>query len=163
MSLETAYRTTSERSEITTSLIEIHIEESPVLLWQNHNGIRKILKAKIEAIDMANNCLYLLPYSKSDQESFKEIHLEATLYLRGNNKSIVFKHDARLSRNKNGYLVVKIPEQVKMYEKRKNKRINHDGLEKIKVQFNQSKWSFCRYFYNWRCTCCIKEIFSSLF
>jgi hypothetical protein len=64
MGIEVNYRTSKLKKEIIDTLIDIHIESSPVLIWQNEDGKRKVTKAKIEAIDFASDSLHFLPLMK---------------------------------------------------------------------------------------------------
>ena len=93
MGIEEKYRPSTLKKEIIDSLIDIHIESSPVLIWQNEGGIRNVTKARIEAIDFASDSILLTPFSNSDEFLFNSLKINTTFYLRGNSKNIVFKQE----------------------------------------------------------------------
>ncbi len=118
MNLDNQYRTTILKKEIVDAIVDIHIETSSVLIWQNQKENRVITKVKIENIDFINNSITLSPFSNKDIENFKIIKLNSTIYLKGKTKSIVFKNTAVAKKNKLGNIDIQIPETVKMFENR---------------------------------------------
>jgi hypothetical protein len=127
MGIEVNYRTSKLKKEIIDTLIDIHIESSPVLIWQNEDGKRKVTKAKIEAIDFASDSIILTPFSTTDENIFDKLKVNSTFYLRGNTKSIVFKQDKPAKKTTKGYLQIFIPTEVKMFEKRSETRLLFAG------------------------------------
>jgi hypothetical protein len=131
MGIEQNFRTSTLKKEIIDSLIEMHIEESPVTIWQNENGKRHITKAKIDAIDFVSDSIYLIPYSEQDKHLFQKLKSNITFYLRGNSKDIVFKHEKNALKNAKGLLQLTIPSEVKMQEKRAEERLTFkDSIQK---------------------------------
>ena len=119
MGIELNYRTSVHKKEIIDALIQIKIEATPVLIWQNENGIRKITKAKIDAIHFQNDSIVLIPYSENEKLMFMDFAENKTIYLRGRTKSIVFKQDKKAIKSvENHSIQIFIPDQVKMFEKR---------------------------------------------
>jgi hypothetical protein len=118
MNLDDQYRTTQLKKEIIDAIVDIHIETSAVLIWQNQKETRVITKVKIENIDFINNSITLSPFSNKDVENFKRLKLNSTIYLKGKTKSIIFKNTAVAKKNKFGNIDLQIPETVKMFENR---------------------------------------------
>ena len=136
MGIEINYRTSTLKKEIIDSLINIHIESSPVLIWQNESGKRKVTKAKIEAIDFSSDSIFLTPFSEIEKNEFQNFDSRNTIYLRGNNQSIVFKQDKIAIKSSNGLLQIVIPEEVKMFEKRGEVRLQSlDQILKLTTHF----------------------------
>lgn len=123
MAIEVNYRTSNLKKEIIDALIDIHIESSPVLVWQNINGSRNVTKARIEAIDFVSDSIFLLPFSIEDHAFFDKLKTNNAFYFRGNSKNIVFKQDRPGKKSQNGSLQIFIPEEVKMFEKRTETRL----------------------------------------
>ncbi|MDO9182434.1 MAG: hypothetical protein Q7U04_08495 [Bacteriovorax sp.] len=123
MGIEVNYRTCTLKKEIIDSLIDIHIESAPVLIWQNIEGKRNVTKAKIEAIDFNNNSLILTAYSNADELIFDRLKVNTTFYIRGDSKNIVFKQERPAKKTNKGLLQIFIPTEVKMYEKRNDTRL----------------------------------------
>ncbi|MFA6239052.1 MAG: hypothetical protein WC635_17065 [Bacteriovorax sp.] len=123
MPIDINYRTSTLKKEIIDTLIDIHIESSPVMIWQNLNGTRTVTKARIEAIDFASDSLFLLPYTNEDRPAFEKLNIGNTFYFRGNSKNIVFKQDRPGKKSKNGNLQIFIPDEVRMFEKRTETRL----------------------------------------
>ncbi|MBC7538733.1 MAG: hypothetical protein H7281_07930 [Bacteriovorax sp.] len=124
MGIEVNYRTSTLKKEIIDTLIDIHIESTPVLIWQNVSGKRNVTKAKIEAIDFASDSIFFTPFSNSDENMFDQLKINSTFYLRGNTKSIVFKQDKAAKKTTKGFLQIFIPNEVKMFEKRSETRLS---------------------------------------
>ena len=125
MGIELNYRTSAQKKEIIDALIEIKIEATPVLIWQNDNGIRKVTKAKIDQIYFHNDSIVLTPYSDEDKQIFMNLTSDKTIYLRGNSKSIVFKQEQKsIKTDGNKSIQIFIPNIVKMFEKRTNSRLD---------------------------------------
>ncbi|MDD4972986.1 MAG: PilZ domain-containing protein [Bacteriovorax sp.] len=127
MGIEVNYRTAKAKKEIIDTLIDIHIESSAVLIWQNEDGKRNVTKAKIEAIDFASDSIIFTPFSTVDENMFDQLNVNSTFYLRGNTKSIVFKQDRPAKKTRKGFLQIFIPTEVKMFEKRSEMRLIFTG------------------------------------
>lgn len=123
MGIEANYRSSILKREITEALNEILKESSPVIVWQNDNGLRNIVKTRIKFIDFATNSIVMAPYSKEDELNFIKLNINLTFYIRGNVKSIVFKQEKPAKKIANGFLQIFIPNEAKMFEKRSEKRI----------------------------------------
>lgn len=127
MGIEEKYRTSSYKKEIIDSLIDIHIEASPVTIWQNDGNKRSVTKAKIEAIDFASESIILTPFSDMDTKVFYQLNTDATFYLKGSTRDIVFKQDRPAKRKTKSHLQIFIPKEVKLIEKRSDTRIIFKG------------------------------------
>ena len=88
MGIELNYRTSVHKKEIIDALIQIKIEATPVLIWQNENGIRKITKAKIDAIHFQNDSIVLIPYSENEKLMFMDFAENKTTY--GEEQKVLF-------------------------------------------------------------------------
>lgn len=125
--MEQQFRTTSSRKEILDSLSVMHIEESPVIIWQNIDGRRNVSKARIDYIDQASSTIILSPAIENDADlddrAFKEMNSDFTLYFIGESKNIVFKQVKALKVISKKLLRVQIPDEVKLQEKRLENRI----------------------------------------
>ncbi len=135
MGIEKNYRTSHLKQEIIDSLIEIHIEESPILIWQNEAGKRNVLKAKIDSIDFAGDSISLSPFSDNDKILFPKLKSDLTFYIRGDSKNIVFKQEKISVKVNTNQLHLVIPTEVKLYEKRSEIRIQFkDQLLKMTTE-----------------------------
>ena len=135
MSIEEKYRTSHLKKEIMDSLIEIHAEESPIIIWQNEAGKRNVIKAKIAAIDFVSDSISLSPYSDKDKLLFTNIKENLTFYIRGDSKNLVFKQEKKLLKINNSLLQIAIPSEVKLIEKRSEIRIHFsDQLLKMTTE-----------------------------
>lgn len=128
MGIEDNYRTSKIRQEIIDSLINIHEKSSPILIWQIEEKKRTIAHAKIESVDSSNNSIILSPFSIEDENTFKIFKLNTTIYMRGDNKNIVFKQEQSSSKTDSGFLQIFIPSEVKMFEKRSEARLTFTEL-----------------------------------
>jgi hypothetical protein len=123
MGIEVNYRTSTLKKEIIDTLIDIHIESSPVLIWQNAGTNRIITKGRIESIDFASDSIFLSPFTNEDDKFFELLKINSIFYLKGNTKSIVFKQDRAIKKTKKGVLQIIIPNIVKMFENRTESRM----------------------------------------
>lgn len=130
MTFEKNFRTSISKKEILDSLIAMHIEESHVIIWQNIDGIRKVKKARIEAIDLAASTLILSLQKEATPLNFNEFDSNITLYFIGEKKNIVFKQVTAAKLIGSDHVRVSIPKEVKLLEKRVELRLKFDSLEK---------------------------------
>jgi hypothetical protein len=114
----------NNRSEIISTLIRIYRECTPVLLWQSEiDGQKHMRNSFIDAIFPELG--YFVLTSLPDSRVFDFCHT-STIYIRGNERSILFKLPKMvLQENK---ILVQIPKQVRMYDKRDTERF-HFGLK----------------------------------
>jgi hypothetical protein len=128
MTSEKNFRISVSKKEILDSLILMHIEDSDVILWQNHNGVRHVKRARIEAIDFATSTLILSPQKSAKLENFKEFNSDITLYFIGENKNIVFKQVEAVKIIGSDKVRVAIPAEVRLLEKRIEQRLIFNSL-----------------------------------
>lgn len=105
------------------SLSTMYIEESPVIIWQNADGVRNVKKARIASIDLLSSSLVLRPLIEGQTENFEKLAKDLTLYFIGESKNIVFKQVNTLKILDREKVLVEIPDIVKMQEKRVEQRI----------------------------------------
>ncbi|MFA6238626.1 MAG: hypothetical protein WC635_14930 [Bacteriovorax sp.] len=122
MTLEASYRTSILKKEIIDSLFEFKQELSPILIWQNDGGKRNIAMVIIEEIDLGNQSVTLRPLDNSTSVDFSKLKLNHPFYLKAENKSIVFKQEKPAKKTPKGFIQLSIPSEVKMFEKRREKR-----------------------------------------
>ncbi|HAZ13483.1 MAG: hypothetical protein A2X86_13210 [Bdellovibrionales bacterium GWA2_49_15] len=130
-------RVTSDSLEIITTLNKMYHDQSPVLVWQNLGERRIIRNAVISAIDFAAGKVILVPNDPHKSFDFVGPH---TVYMRGQEKSILFKRESvRIDKKR---ILVDIPKEVRMFEKRISHRIklgfNSPYLGIIEIKINSS-------------------------
>lgn len=114
----------NNRSEIIATLIRMYRECTPVLVWQNNKEGNKVMKnSVIDAIFPELGYFVLCPLPEGDYFDFCHT---STIYLRGNERSILFKQPKIVI--KDNKIIIQIPKQVRMYDKRFSDRI-HFGLK----------------------------------
>lgn len=107
-------------NEIVSTLIRMYRESSPVLIWQNTPDGRNMKNSYIKEIFPEKGYFVLAPLPDNTDFVFSGM---TTLYLRGNERSILFKQsDIRVTKNN---IVVKFPKEVRLYEKRFHSRFHY--------------------------------------
>lgn len=107
-------------SEIVTTLIRMYRESSPVLVWQNSDEGRVMKNSFIREIYPEKRFFVLTTHPDSSVFNFCQ---STTIYLRGNERSILFKQkDIVVRKNK---VIVKFPTEVRLYEKRFHQRFHY--------------------------------------
>lgn len=127
MSLDKNFRTSVSKQEILDSLSTMHIEESPVIIWQNIGGVRNVKKARIASIDLLTSSLILKPLGETGPAGFDQLNSNLTLYFIGESKNIVFKQVKALKLVDHNKVRVDIPDVVKLQEKRLEQRLVFDN------------------------------------
>lgn len=122
------YRTSEDQKEILDKLSEIKNFNVPVLIWQNDGRSRKVTKFNILKIDKANNEIILQPFDILDLNNFQLVDASQTIYFRGEYNNLVFKQDQFQYIQENNTLRFKIPDIVKLIEKRNLLRISMKSL-----------------------------------
>ncbi len=130
-------RVTNDVLEIITTLNKMHQDQSPVMVWQNLGERRIIRNAVIAAIDFSAGKIILTPDGAT--KSFDFVGPQ-TVYMRGHEKSILFKREnVKIDKRR---IIVDIPKEVRMFEKRINPRIklgfNSPYLGLIEIKVNSS-------------------------
>lgn len=129
MGIEEKCRTTLSSKEIVNALINIQVEATQILIWQNIAGIRLIANAIIANIDFSTDSIVLVPFSPIDKKIFEKFNPGPTFYIRGLANNIIFKQEKAVAHTKN-YLIITIPNGAKMSEMRNENRIFFDKTEK---------------------------------
>lgn len=133
MGIETSYRTSTDKQEILSALMDIYAEGTSITVWQNIDSRRVIVNVKIQDIDLKTESIIIGPYNPDDREAFLKLQFDSTLYIRGESKSIVFKQDKPAIKNKSGLVRIFIPDEVKMFEKRTEARLVFSSMENILI------------------------------
>ncbi|MEK6626384.1 MAG: hypothetical protein AABY86_15550, partial [Bdellovibrionota bacterium] len=128
-------RVTTDSLEIITTLNKMFIDQSRVLVWQNLGERRIVHNAVIGAIDFAAGHVILVPNDPHKYFDFTGPH---TVYVRGHEKSILFKRESIRMEKKR--IFVEIPKEVRMFEKRVNQRVklgfNSPYLAVLEIKVN---------------------------
>lgn len=112
----TKMRKVKSRKEITDSLCKIFLKENSFIIWQNQEKFRPIINCNIEDIDSVVNILEVTNQSAKDDLSL--IDPDLPLYLKAEEKELLFKIDARKFFFKDNSLSIDIPREVRMIELR---------------------------------------------
>jgi len=104
--------------EILTALNKMYEERSPVLVWQNTGDKRTTKNCYIRGIDYSSGRLIIMSLDSNRAFEFSQ---EFSIYIRGSEKSILFKREQAVIDSKR--IVIGIPKEVRMYEKRANPRL----------------------------------------
>ena len=130
-------RVTTDSLEIITTLNKMFIDQSRVLVWQNLGERRIVHNAVIGNIDFSAGHVILVPSESHKNFDFTGPH---TVYMRGHEKSILFKRESVKIEKKR--ILVDIPKEVRMFEKRVNPRVklwfNSPYLGVIGIKVNSS-------------------------
>lgn len=112
----TPLRVTKNRDEIVDIFKDACKERIPVVIWQNINNERLILNATFKNYNIEENTIVL------DIKNPQALPLKnrATLYLKGNFKSILFKEMLTFSSGK--IAIFNIPKELRLIELRKFER-----------------------------------------
>ncbi|MBT7611282.1 MAG: hypothetical protein HN576_16095 [Bacteriovoracaceae bacterium] len=126
----------NNRSEIIATLIRMYRETTPVLVWQNNlNGTKLMKNSLIDGIFPELGNFVLTPLPESDVFDFCNT---STIYIRGNERSILFKEPKIVIYDKK--IIVQIPRQVRMYDKRYSERFHFGLKSNYRVEiFHQKK------------------------
>lgn len=110
----------NNHSEIVSTLIRMYRESSPVLIWQYQDSGRLMKNSYIKEIFPEKSCFILAPLPDNTNFNFNAM---TTLYLRGNERSILFKQcDIKILKNK---IIVRFPKEVRLYENRFHTRFHY--------------------------------------
>jgi hypothetical protein len=129
--LDSSFRTENNLKTILESLIQLHIEESPILIWQNDNGRRYSAKAKISSINIAKNAILIIPFTQEDKDVFLNLQPTSTFYIKGNVFDIAFKQEEAAVFNKDAQLIIQIPRSIKVKENRIDERFSFDDAPEL--------------------------------
>ena len=129
--MDNSFRTENNLKTILESLIQLHIEESPILIWQNDNGRRFSAKAKISSINIAKNAILIIPFTPEDKDVFLNLQPTSTFYIKGNVFDIAFKQEEAAVFNKDAQLIIQIPRTIKVKENRIDERFNFDDAPEM--------------------------------
>lgn len=125
----------NNRSEIIATLIRMYREGTPVLVWQNDSEGKKLMRnSVIDAIFPEMGYFVLCPLG--DHFDFCST---STIYLRGNERSILFKQPKMVL--KDNKIVIQIPKQVRMYDKRFSERYHYGLKSNLGVEIFHAKSS----------------------
>lgn len=111
-------RVSRNHEEIINTINSMYVDCSPVMLWQNHGKKRVIVYATIDKIEFDRKRIVLLANKQHDFKNFKS---DITVYIRGENKSILFKQEQCRFNSKQ--IALLIPSEVRLYEQRHNPRV----------------------------------------
>lgn len=110
----------NNHNEIVSTLIRMYRESSPVLIWQNQSSGRKMKNSYIKEIFPEKGLFILAPLPDNTNFNFNAM---TTLYLRGNERSILFKQaDIKVLKN---IIIVRFPREVRLYENRFHSRFHY--------------------------------------
>ena len=129
--MDNSFRTENNLKTILESLIQLHIEESPILIWQNDNGRRFSAKAKISSINIAKNAILIIPFTQEDKDVFLNLQPTSTFYIKGNVFDIAFKQEEAAVFNKDAQLIIQIPRTIKVKENRIDERFSFDDAPEL--------------------------------
>ena len=129
--MDNSFRTETNLKTILESLIQLHIEESPILIWQNDNGRRYSAKAKISSINIAKNAILIIPFTDEDKDIFLNLQPTSTFYIKGNIFDIAFKQEEAAVFNKDAQLIMRIPRTIKVKENRIDERFSFDDSSEM--------------------------------
>jgi hypothetical protein len=139
-------RVASDPLEILTTINKMYLDRSPVLVWQNVGNMRILRNCFISDVDFANEVIALSPMGGNKSLDFKKEH---TVYIRGNEKSILFKQERARFDGTN--VIVDIPPVVRLYEKRVNPRVKLGYFSRHMMHFekriNQTNNRLKEFFY----------------
>ena len=111
-------RVCRDGGEILDTLTRMMLEDCPTLIWQNLHGKRKIQHGKLHTIDIEKKVLIFVPISGT--KKFRAFDKKQTIYMRGNEKSILFKSEKiRVEAQR---IIIPIPKETRMYELRTHDR-----------------------------------------
>lgn len=130
-------RVTKDSHEIRTFLKDYVTTKTEVLLWQNldqkgKNGAKRVIfKGKFILLNENKNFLLL----KFELGNGEEIPFEftSTLYIKGNLQSVLFKIE--ISHHSKGTILLPIPQEMRVLEKREKPRFNFGVYSEGKVEF----------------------------
>jgi len=129
--VETSY------NEIVETLHKMYQEKSPVKIWQkpkDNKTSRKVFDLTIQKINKRKNTFSLIA---NDQQELMDIDKNTTVYIRGEERSILFKQTkVELSK---GSLCLVIPYEVRLYERRYKERIKFSYDEKFMLKMHKAK------------------------
>lgn len=112
-------RVSRNRDEIFETIKTMYVDSSLLMLWQNHGNKRVIVYAYIEKIDFSRRRIILKTHKQGNFLAFK---FDSPVYIRGDNKSILFKQErCRFNHDK---IALAIPSEVRLYEQRFNPRLS---------------------------------------
>lgn len=130
MSLLPKLRITKTRSDILNVLTEIYVNNSVVLIWQrDKNKKRFINTAVVSHIDRTGGC-FLLQSTSGDWLS--QVNPSLPLYFKGEEQEVLFKVSGVQLSNK--HLLVPVPQDVHITDKRKYSRIQPENNKNFIVQ-----------------------------
>ena len=110
----------NNHNEIVSTLIRMYRESSPVLIWQNQGNERLMKNSYIKEIYPEKSRFVLAPLPDNTNFNFNDM---TTLYLRGNERSILFKQsDIKILKDK---IFVRFPKEVRLYENRFHSRFHY--------------------------------------
>lgn len=113
-----ALRSSNKANEILASLIKLQEEGVPCTIWQNIEDRKVHTQCYIESIDMRLGTIILSPSDGQFSFDFKN---RSPIFFRGEKLSLLFKEFLHYSNDK--LLVINIPQEIKILEKRQNPRI----------------------------------------
>ena len=109
-------RVSSKKSEISTVLYQMYLENLQIKVWQNISNQRIIGNCSISHINLEKSVMKLELCNDTDLNFDDQIHI----YIYGEAKSIVFKVSVVKKENE---LLLSFPEEVRLLEKREISRI----------------------------------------
>jgi len=130
-------RITKNPDEIRSFFREYIRLKCPVLLWQNmeeqgvSNAERVIFNGQFSMLDDSKDVLILNYNASKNQEV--DFDVNSTLYIKGEIQSILFKVD--ITHHADGKILLQIPSEVRVCEKREKARINFGYDYEGKVEF----------------------------
>ena len=130
-------RVTDDPYEISSFFREYIRLECPVLLWQNmdqtgsSNAKRVVFSGQFSLINEDKNYIVLTYKAEENQEI--NFDRSSTLYIKGTIQSILFKNE--ISFHNDGKIIMEIPKEVRVCEKRDKPRVNFGYNFEGKVEF----------------------------
>lgn len=130
-------RVSNDLLEILNALNKMYKDQISVLLWQNVGPRRIIRNANIKVIDYASGKIILIPSESNRTFDFEGTY---TVYMRGPEKSILFKREMVVIEKKR--IVFDIPKEVRMFEKRTTPRLrlgfNSAYMAHLEIKINST-------------------------
>lgn len=115
------YQECTNINEILRTLDQLSVKATPVIMWQNiGDEERLVTDSIIEKIDRKSRNIVIVPLD--DTKTRYKFEKNITLYMHGEERSIVFKSTSFISSKSK--VIVKIPEEVRLIEHRESQRFD---------------------------------------
>ncbi|MBF0366556.1 MAG: hypothetical protein HQK50_13370 [Oligoflexia bacterium] len=122
LTINEEYRISEMESEIQAALTDAKEQASPITIWQESNGGKKINHALIKEL---NPKLQSIMFFIGDQEIHINKDAPIFIYCKRNHKSFIFKSSIKQFNGR--FLFVKIPNSLRIHEHREHPRFAFDS------------------------------------